>query len=126
MGVPHLPQDVLHTLPLTRHDARRFRGAPRLCCRHLRTPSPRRTRPHQPPPASTRPHMQPHALATFASPVQIICDTCLELLDGDATQLQQDLLTWTPDQFAAAAAVEPGQQRRRPAPGQRRRQIHAP
>jgi hypothetical protein len=48
------------------------------------------------------------------------------LLDGDATQLQQDLLTWTPDQFAAAAAVEPGQQRRRPAPGQRRRQIHAP
>ena len=58
--------------------------------------------------------------------IAVVCDTCLELLDGDATQLQQDLLTWTPDQFAAAAAAEPGQQRRRPAPGQRRRQIHAP
>jgi len=59
---------------------------------------------------------------------EIVCSSCLDLLDCDASQLQQDLLRWNPDQFAAAAASDPGQRRRAvrrktaapaPAPGAR-------
>lgn len=54
---------------------------------------------------------------------EIVCDDCLTMLEcSDDAQLQQDLLRWNPDHFAAVAAPESAP-RRRHAPGERRRQV---
>ena len=44
---------------------------------------------------------------------EIVCAHCLQLLDCDASQLQNDLLRWDPNEFARAASQGQGGGRRR-------------